>query len=182
MLKKIRRIVTENDENGKSRVMLDGHAEQIITVLTEMWLTKSGPHDHTRPVDLAKESTTLEPPKGGTVFRFFQIAPEAQNAHLSWEERQRAGREWFEAMGAAHLQPDTSRHETMHLSPTTDYIVLLSGEVTLVLDTEERKLKPFDVVIQRRTNHAWVNHGNEDALMLAVLVDGGGSAVEEQVL
>lgn len=173
MLKQIRRIVTENDENGKSRVLFDGIAENVITVLTEMWMTEAGPHDHKAPVDMAARSDRLEPPRSGTLFRFFQIAPESQSAHLSPEERRAAGREWFAAMGGAHLQPDTSRHETMHQSPTTDYIVLLSGQITLVLDTEEREMKPFDVVIQRGTNHAWVNRGTEDALLLAVLVDAG---------
>jgi mannose-6-phosphate isomerase-like protein (cupin superfamily) len=52
-------------------------------------------------------------------------------------------------LNGAHLQPDTSRHPAMHRSPTTDYIILLSGEITLVLDKEERTLKPFDCVIQR---------------------------------
>jgi hypothetical protein len=171
MLKQIRRIVTENDENGKSRVLFDGIADNVITVLTEMWMTKPGLHDHKTPVDMGALSNSLEPPKGGTVFRFFQIAPDSENAHLSREERQKAGREWFAAMGGAHLQPDTTVHETMHQSPTTDYIVLLSGEITLVLDTEERLMKPFDVVIQRGTNHAWVNRGTEDALLLSVLID-----------
>src|ERR1700730_2661324 len=32
-------------------------------------------------------------------------------------------------------------------------------------------MKPFDVVIQRGTNHAWVNKGKEPALLVAVLVD-----------
>jgi mannose-6-phosphate isomerase-like protein (cupin superfamily) len=171
MLKQVRRIVTENDENGKSRVLFDGVADNVITVLTELWMTDDGTHDHKAPVDMGKRSSSLEPPKGGTVFRFFEIAPESQSAHLSLEERQRAGREWFSAMGGGHLQPDTTRHETMHKSPTTDYIVLLSGQITLLLDTEERDLKPFDVVIQRGTNHAWVNRGTENALLLAVLVD-----------
>jgi mannose-6-phosphate isomerase-like protein (cupin superfamily) len=173
MLRQIRRIVTENDENGKSRVMIDGMADQVITVLTEMWQTQAGAHDHKTPVDLAKNSNSLEPPKGGTVFRFFQIAPESLSSNLSPEERRKAAGEWFAAMGGGHLQPDTSKHESMHKSPTTDYIVLLSGEITLVLDTEERDLKPFDVVVQRGTNHAWVNRGSEDALLLAVLVDAG---------
>lgn len=171
MLKKIRRIVTENDENGKSRVLIDGTADNVITVLTEMWITGPGKHDHKTPVDMAAKSDQLEPPRGGTLFRFFQIAPDSQSDHLSRDERQQAGREWFAAMGGAHLQPDTSRHESMHQSPTTDYIVLLSGQITLVLDTEERDLKPFDVVIQRGTNHAWVNRGTEDALLISVLVD-----------
>jgi quercetin dioxygenase-like cupin family protein len=76
------------------------------------------------------------------------------------------------------LQPNTNRHPAMHKSNTTDYIILLSGSITLVLDTEERDLKPFDVVIQRGTNHAWVNRGSEDALLMAVLVDDGASNAE----
>ena len=45
----------------------------------------------------------------------------------------------------------------------------MKGKITLVLDTEEVDLQPFDVVIQRGTNHAWVNRGTEDALLMAVL-------------
>lgn len=171
MLQQIRRVVTENDENGKSRVLMDGNSEHLLTVCTELWLTEAGPHDHTKPIDMAAKPHSLEPPKGGTVFRYFQIPPESQSAHLSGEERQKASRDWFASMGAGHLQPDTSRHESMHQSPTTDYIILLSGQITLMLDTEERDLKPFDCVIQRGTNHAWVNRGTEDALLMAVLVD-----------
>ena len=32
-------------------------------------------------------------------------------------------------------------------------------------------LKPHDVVVQRGTNHAWVNNGEEPALLIAVLID-----------
>jgi hypothetical protein len=180
MLKQVRRIVTENDGNGKSRVLFDGIADNVITVLTELWMTEDGTHDHKEPVDMGKKSNSLEPPTGGTVFRFFEIVPESQSAHLPLEERQKAGREWFAAMGGGHLQPDTTRHETMHKSPTTDYIVLLSGQITLLLDTEERDLKPFDVVVQRGTNHAWVNRGTENALLLAVLVDALKADHEEK--
>jgi quercetin dioxygenase-like cupin family protein len=43
--------------------------------------------------------------------------------------------------------------------------------VTLILDEEEVQLKPHDVVVQRGTNHAWVNNGSEPALLIAVLID-----------
>ena len=88
-------------------------------------------------------------------------------------EREQLARDWFAGMNGGHLQPDTSRHPAMHQSSTTDDIILLSGEITLVLDKEERTLKPFDVVVQRGTNHAWVNRGTQDALLMAVLVDDG---------
>ena len=173
MLKKVRRIVTANDEDGLSRIWLDGDAENTITVLTELWTTGAGLADHTKPIDHGALSDKLEPPPGGTLFRFFQIAPESTVAHLTEEERRKADADWFASMNGAHLQPDTRRHPAMHRSNTTDYIVLLSGKITLVLDKEERDLKPFDVVVQRNTNHAWINRGTEDALLMSVLVDDG---------
>ena len=74
-------------------------------------------------------------------------------------------------MNASHIQVDTTRHPSMHKSDSTDYIILLSGRITLVLDHDEVDLEPLDVVIQRGTNHAWANRGTEDALLMAVLVD-----------
>jgi quercetin dioxygenase-like cupin family protein len=59
----------------------------------------------------------------------------------------------------------------MHKTETIDYIILLKGDVTLILDNDEVNLKPFDVVVQRGTNHAWVNNGDEPALLTAVLID-----------
>ncbi|MGO4838514.1 cupin domain-containing protein [Rhizobiaceae sp. 2RAB30] len=80
----------------------------------------------------------------------------------------------FEKMGASHLRVDTSRHPAMHRSHTLDYIVLLQGRVKLLLDQDERILEPFDVVIQRGTNHAWINLGDEPALLMGVLMDAAG--------
>lgn len=171
MLKQVRRIVTTNDENGKSGVLIDGIATNIIAVMTELWITDGKRPNHADGIDHAQLSRKLEPPHGGTVFRFVQIAPESRYAHLTPEERRMAAAERFAAIRGAHLQPDTSRHPAMHRTQTTDYIVLLSGQITLVLDKEERDLKPFDVVVQLATNHAWVNRGTEDALLMAVLVD-----------
>ena len=81
--------------------------------------------------------------------------------------------EVFASMKAAHTRRDVSKSLGMHRTNTRDYIVLLSGKVRLVLDKEERDLEPFDVVIQRGTNHAWINTGAEEALLMAVLVDDG---------
>ena len=36
---------------------------------------------------------------------------------------------------------------------------------------EEVKINPFDVVVQRGTNHAWVNNGSDPALLIGVLID-----------
>ena len=79
--------------------------------------------------------------------------------------------EAFKKIGAEHERVDTTRHPTMHKTKTIDYIILLDGNVTLLLDEDEVSLKPFDVVVQRGTNHAWINNGTEPALFIAVLID-----------
>jgi uncharacterized cupin superfamily protein len=85
-------------------------------------------------------------------------------------------------MDAEHCRPDTSRHPGMHKTRTIDYIVLLSGEVTLMLDKGEVDLKPFDVVVQRGTNHAWVNRGKEVARAAFVLLDAKPLGIGNPVL
>ncbi len=105
------------------------------------------------------------------MFRFFQIAPEKNEAGFSREERNRRMSEMFAAASASDARADTSRHPSMHKTNSLDYIVLLKGEVTALLDVGEVEMKPFDVLIQRGTNHGWVNYGSEPALLVAVLID-----------
>ena len=60
----------------------------------------------------------------------------------------------------------------MHRTETIDYGIVLSGEITLVLDDSETTLGPGDVVIQRGTDHRWENRGAEPARVAFVLIDG----------
>jgi len=121
--------------------------------------------------DAADRPIRLEPPPNGSLFRFFQVAPEAQDAAVSAEERERQVAASFAAMAAPHARVDTSRSPFMHKTKTVDYIILLSGEVTMLLDEGEVDLKPLDVVIQRGTNHAWINRGREPALLAGIMID-----------
>jgi quercetin dioxygenase-like cupin family protein len=111
----------------------------------------------------------LSPPKNGTKFRYFQINPTPEG--VPEEILQSMAADAFSKIGAAHHRVDTSKHSAMHKTDTIDYIILLRGDVTLILDEEEIDIKPHDVVIQRGTNHAWVNNGSEPALLIAVLID-----------
>lgn len=167
----IRRLVTHDDENGLSYALIDKTAENIIGGLTELWVTDNQPANHSTCIDNGATSKRLTPPPGGTVFRTFEIPPASQTDNFSLEEKQAAWKALFDTMLAPDAQPDTRRDPGMHRTASTDYIMLLSGEITLILDKTEHTLKPFDVVIQRGTNHAWVNRGNETALLMAVLVD-----------
>jgi hypothetical protein len=167
-IEKTRRVVTGFDENGKSIVAIDGPPGSILGGLGEVWVT-DGIADNSINGDLGKRPVILEPPDGGSACRFFRLDPE--NKTISARELEEGTAAAFKAMGGEHCRPDTSRGPGMHTTRTIDYVVLLDGEVTLILDKGEVALKPFDVVVQRGTNHAWVNRGSKPALLFAVLVD-----------
>ena len=178
MLKPVRRIVTGRNEAGRSIVLFDGPSRYTLENparpgrgLTELWSTESTPASNAGHADAADRPIKLEPLPNGSLLRFFQVAPEAEDEALSAEERERQAAAAFASIGAAHTRVDTTRSPLMHKTKTVDYIILLSGEVTMLLDEGEVNLKPFDVVIQRGTNHAWINRGSEPALLAAILID-----------
>lgn len=165
MERKLRRIITGHNEEGKSVVAYDGSPHMEFS----MWATNSSPADNKHNDDAAKQGIRLEPPANGSKFGFFMVPPEDPSKSAEVLEKEyTAG---FAAMNASHCRPDTSKHPGMHKTKSVDYIILLEGEITLLLDEDEVELKPFDVVIQRGTNHAWVNKSSKPALLAAVLID-----------
>ena len=169
----MRRIITGHDKNGKSIITLDGPPAKSIGEdvggLFELWNTDGNQVISSDMIDRADDEIILSPPRGGTKFRYFQINPLPKG--VPDEILQEIAADAFEKVGAAHHRVDTTKHPAMHKTETVDYIILLKGDVTLILDEEEVDLKPFDVVVQRGTNHAWVNNGTEPALLIAVLID-----------
>ena len=157
---------------GKSIITLDGPPARSIGEdvggLFELWNTDGEEVISTDNLDRADQEIILSPPSGGTKFRYFQINPIPEG--IPEDVMQDMAAEAFKKIGAAHHRIDTSKHPAMHKTETIDYIILLKGDVTLILDEEEIDLEPFDVVVQRGTNHAWVNNGKEPALLIAVLV------------
>ena len=169
----MRRIITGHDKNGKSIITLDGPPARSIGEdvggLFELWNTDGNQVISSDMIDRADDEIILSPPRGGTKFRYFQINPLPKG--VPDEILQEIAADAFEKVGAAHHRVDTTKHPAMHKTETVDYIILLKGDVTLILDEEEVDLKPFDVVVQRGTNHAWANNGTEPALLIAVLID-----------
>ncbi len=49
----------------------------------------------------------------------------------------------------------------MHRTETVDYAVILSGEITMILDDQDVHLKAGDVVVHCGTNHAWSNRSGD---------------------
>lgn len=142
---KIRRVVTENDGDGKSRVRWDG---EIVSrpgrrgfEMLPMWATKG------LPVRLGDEDpndwdlgTSLAE---GSVFRICRYEPGVE--------------------------------ERWHRTDTIDYGIVLAGEMWMQLDEKEVHLKSGDVVIQRGTIHNWVNRGKVPCLMAFILIATEGA-------
>jgi hypothetical protein len=162
-------IVTGVNEAGKSVVAEDVQAPLTGPGNFDFWQTKPGqsPHD----LAFGRSPMKFYPQPGGTMFRLFTIPPEDPSKSAADIA---ALRDWFfNEVGDPAARADTSRHPMMHVTATIDYIVLLSGEISLLLDEGEPiRLKPFDAVVQRATNHSWVNTGREPALLLCVMVGG----------
>lgn len=56
----------------------------------------------------------------------------------------------------------------MHATDTIDYLVILSGRVTLVLEQGEAALGPGDFVVDRGVLHAWRNDHDEPCVAAVV--------------
>jgi quercetin dioxygenase-like cupin family protein len=62
-----------------------------------------------------------------------------------------------------------------HSTDSVDYAICLSGELVMQMEDGEVNLKPGDIVIQRGTNHNWVNKGKVPCVMAFILIatEGG---------
>ncbi len=58
----------------------------------------------------------------------------------------------------------------MHATDTIDYLVILSGRVTLVTENGEADLGPGDFVVDRGVVHGWRNDSDEPCVAVAVNV------------
>lgn len=135
----------------------------------DFWETNQMPVSLRAENLLQTKPTQLEPQHNGTIFRLFEIPPVEKN--LTAEKAEKKAAQAFAEAGATHVRVNTNLTPMMHETRTIDYVTLLKGEVTLLLDEGDVKLKPFDAVVQRGTNHYWINDGNTPALLMGVLID-----------
>jgi len=163
-----RRVVTGHDASGKAVILVDGAAQNAklrkATGLTStlLWVTDGSPADNSGTADSAEREIGVAPPSRGSIFRVVDFPPEAgavDNAAMLKE---------MGIISGGHAAP---RHATMHRTRSVDYAVVISGEIDMLLDDSEVHLKAGDVLVQRGTNHAWVNRGKENCRIAFVLID-----------
>jgi hypothetical protein len=170
----LRRVVTGDDDSGKSVVILDGgpsarFGEAGLGGMFEIWEdVATGKLDPTDKQDLGGDKTVLGPRAGNFQVRWFEVHPIPEG--VPRDVLNAFARERFAQVGGADHIIDQTRHPAMHKTHTIDVICLLQGKAKLLLDDGETELSPGQVVIQRGTNHAW-EAIDGPALFLAVLID-----------
>ena len=171
MVLNVRRVVTGQDEKGRSKILFDGVAENIKEMesmpgvaLTDLWETLSLPVDNRGMTDSALRPVRLTAPNPGTLFRLVEFPPDS-----NWRGVAHAGTA-FASIGA-HGAPDEGSDDPMrHKTNTIDYIIVMKGEIYAILDEGKVLLKTGDVFIQRGTMHSWSVRTDEPCLVGVVLV------------
>ena len=171
----IRRVVTANNISGKSYFLEDGPSPSVKEVVerpgyrvTNIWRTTESPA-MVNVKDTIEQHTGVLPPPNGCVFRVIDYPPEPKDP-LEIKRLQDAT--------FAKLYPDAGHdlkpgdHPGMHITETIDYAIVLAGEMTAIMETEETILKAGDILIQRGTNHAWANRSDFPARIAFILIDG----------
>ncbi|MFD3427343.1 cupin domain-containing protein [Nocardia fluminea] len=141
----IRRIVTGHDRSGRAIFVADGKAQSQLTrgvETTNLWLHRGAPDNSGEYADPVTAAVPLEPPVGGTVLRIVDFPP-----------------------------TDDGSSPDMHRTASLDYAYVIEGEIYAVLDDDSTVMHTGDVLIQRGTNHGWVNRSDRPCRVLFVLLD-----------
>ena len=178
---KMRRIAVF-DVDGRSRAILDDIPVAGVIdparpgfQATTYWVSSEAPVVISTPGDVDCPET-LEPPPDGSLCRVVTFPPES--AFVDDVTADDVA-DYFASVGAEHCSTYSpgSGHPYMHKTETLDFCMVISGEITLVLDNEEVDLEAGDTVVQRGTNHAWSNRSDSACVVVIASHDARGSAV-----
>jgi mannose-6-phosphate isomerase-like protein (cupin superfamily) len=173
--KAIRRIVTIDDADGRSKALSAGPVLDISRdparpgyASSHIWAAGINPLG--AGAGTMRAHSTIEPPSNGSVCRIITFPPDAVYAGKVGASEVGA---FFAAAGspAASTYSPKAPHPYMQKTRTLDFCLVLEGRVTLVLDTQEVHLEAGDTVIQRGANHAWSNRSSEPCVIAFTLID-----------
>ncbi len=175
MLKPIRRVITGFTKEGKSTVLFDGVAENCGenpswpgSGITLLWKNDGVPTDNTGNEDAAAGACKLMTTPNFIDFMIFHVPPLVTLEKLSPTHRAAA---WLPKT----TTPDRALrgrhdHPGMHQHDSTDYLAVLAGEVTLILEDGEVTLKAGDTLVNRAPYHVWENRGQSPTTIVSVSV------------
>ncbi len=174
--KTYRRVVTGH-KHRKSAVLndtvLSPYAFESIPGFeqTYVWATDGTGEGDPARVD-AKMPESALPVAGGSLVQIVTFPPRSRRSEGASDPAAIAQENRSRLPGLA----DTFEHDgsEMHITPTTDYALLLDGELWLELDDGEIvRLTAGDLVVQQRTRHGWRNQSGRPATIMFVMLGTG---------
>jgi hypothetical protein len=175
-IKPIRRVVTGNDAQGRSRVLYDSAAPGVRanafkkgTGMTDIWMFDTCPAPISGNRDDGNLPFHFEPPANGGRLRIVQSEPRPDDYDAEKDDYITAEHPPRKTEGGTWERGRQNLYTTrIHKSETLDYGILLSGERVLITDAGEHMLKPGDVVVQIGSWHAWSerSHGSQMAFVM----------------
>ena len=171
----MRRVVTGPDEDGRSAVVHDGeppHSVRLNSTGFEehaVWHVELPPSDVAAGGDPSGSVFQFPPPSGSATFMRAVIPP--RGTPVDEEALVSEARAKFPGLLEVS---DPARGPGMHRTDTIDLLVVVSGEVDLVLETETVRLLTGDCLVQRGTWHSWENAGDEPCVIAGLMVATSG--------
>jgi mannose-6-phosphate isomerase-like protein (cupin superfamily) len=170
MTTRVRRVVTGHLADGRSSVLIDGAAPNVKArhagnASTLLWVTDTSPAQPSA-ADNAARDIAVPPPPRGTIFRIAEFPP-----GVGGEVSDHAAVLRDFGIGPDVRPGHPPRHPAIHRTRSVDYVVVLEGEIDLLLDDRDVRLKAGDVVVQQATNHAWINRGMATCRLAMVFID-----------
>ncbi|MCP3732611.1 cupin domain-containing protein [Sphingomonas sp. MG17] len=170
----IRRLVTRHDAQGASCVASDGAPpvcsayEHIPGMMTRLvWATSSGEPLRPSPADPTSPSLSHVPAAGESRFLVVTFPPDRVFAAAEFDGAAAAAENARLSPGLAELFEETGFHRT----DSTDYGIVLDGQITLELsDGSKTRLNRHDVIVQNGTRHAWRNETDRPATLAFILI------------
>jgi naringenin degradation protein FdeH len=165
-----RRIVTGHDADGKAVAILDAPVVSRQrspggNALTMLWVTAESPADVSGSADRAETKVGVPPPRNGSIFRIVDFPPTTASSQPIDHHAILLG------MGIDPATQGYARHQNTHRTRSIDYAIVLEGEIDMLMDDTEVRVKAGDVLIQQGTNHAWVNNGTKPCRIAFILID-----------
>ena len=174
-VRRLRRVVTGNDAQGRSGVLYDSAVPNYFprptgTCFYELWTLDQVPTGLSGDTDagVAGRAFLHSPPAAGAHWRIthspakrLEVKSKAEQAQLDAEN----------ATGGTQ-RLEGARHEGMHRTPSIDYAVCLEGERHLVLEDSDVVILAGDVVIQLGNWHSWDNRSGVPVMMSYVMIGG----------
>ena len=143
----VRRIVAGHDANGVAQVLIDGAATNRKLSPTGassvlIWSSDTTPAD----ISVGEDIEDYGARKLGS-------APPPD--------------------GTRFAVIDFPPHSTgsIHRTESLDYVIVLNGEIDMQMDQSTVSMRAGDVLVQRGTNHGWINRSDRPARLAFVLID-----------